>query len=251
MSDVVLIHAGIADTRMWAPQLRSFGATHRVIAPDLPGFGRSPFTSTAVDYRAAVRDAMDAAGMERAALVGTSLGGLVSIGLALESPERVGALVLVGSGIDGGYDWSAELDEFDNAEGEALKHGDLDAAVDAMLQAWVAGPRRSVESIDPELRDLVTEMQINAYRLQEGHDDVRAKTLDPPAWQRLGEIDVPTIVVTGDEDFGDIHRIADKLAREIPGAERATIADAAHLPNLERPEEFDRIVLGFLAEHGV
>ena len=61
----------------------------------------------------------------------------------------------------------------------------------------------------------------------------------------------PTLVVTGDEDFGDIHRIDDKLAREIPGAERATIADTAHLPNLERPEEFDRIVLGFLAQHGV
>jgi pimeloyl-ACP methyl ester carboxylesterase len=57
--------------------------------------------------------------------------------------------------------------------------------------------------------------------------------------------------VTGDEDVADIHRIADRLSAEIPGAERATIADAAHLPSLERPEEFDRIVLGFLAEHGV
>jgi pimeloyl-ACP methyl ester carboxylesterase len=75
--------------------------------------------------------------------------------------------------------------------------------------------------------------------------------LDPPESERLGEVKVPTLVVTGDEDVADIHRIADRLAAGIPRAERATIADAAHLPSLERPEEFDRIVLGFLAEHGV
>ena len=62
---------------------------------------------------------------------------------------------------------------------------------------------------------------------------------------------MPTLVLTGAEDFGDVQQIADKLGAEIPGAERATISDAAHLPNLERPEEFDRIVLGFLREHGV
>jgi 3-oxoadipate enol-lactonase len=75
--------------------------------------------------------------------------------------------------------------------------------------------------------------------------------LEPPESDRLGEVDVPTLVLTGDEDVGDIHSIADRLATGIPGAERATIAGAAHLPNLERPEEFDRIVLDFLARHGV
>jgi pimeloyl-ACP methyl ester carboxylesterase len=86
--------------------------------------------------------------------------------------------------------------------------------------------------------------------LQEGHD-VRSKRLDPPASQRLGEVRVPTLVLTGDEDFDDIRKIGDRLAAEIPGAERATISDAAHLPSLERPDEFDRLVLGFLGQHGV
>jgi 3-oxoadipate enol-lactonase len=62
---------------------------------------------------------------------------------------------------------------------------------------------------------------------------------------------VPTLVVTGDEDVDDIRVMGDRLARDIPGAERATIAGAAHLPNLEQPKEFDRIVLGFLGKHGV
>jgi pimeloyl-ACP methyl ester carboxylesterase len=61
----------------------------------------------------------------------------------------------------------------------------------------------------------------------------------------------PTLVVTGDDDVADIHRIAERLVKEIPGARRRTIAGTAHLPNLERPDEFDRIVLGFLAAAGL
>jgi pimeloyl-ACP methyl ester carboxylesterase len=101
------------------------------------------------------------------------------------------------------------------------------------------------------LRSLVAEMQRTALALQQGHDELRMASLEPPASGRLGEITVPTLVLTGDEDVADIHEIADTLLAEIPGAERATISDAAHLPNLERPEEFDRIVLGFLRQHGV
>jgi 3-oxoadipate enol-lactonase len=252
MADVVFIHAGIADSRMYEPQLESFAAAgHRVAALDLPGFGNSAFTSDEVDNRGAVRDAMDAVGMERAALVGTSFGGLVALGVALESPDRVNALVLVGAGIDGGYEYSDEMERWDAEEVEALKRGDHAAAADAMVRAWVVGPRRSVEDVDPKLRALVLAMQTNIYALQEGHDDIRSKKLEPPAWQRLGDVAVPTLVLTGDEDFADVHNISDKLAAEIPNAERATIADAAHLPNLERPEEFDRLVLGFLEQHGV
>jgi len=249
MTDVVLIHAGIADARMWAPQLSSFAAAHRVLAPDLPGFGTAPYESDVVDFRAAVREAMDAAGMDRAAVVGNSLGGTVALGLALESPERVSALVLVDTGIDD-HEWSNELEELDALETAAFERGDLDAAADSQL-VWVTGPGRSRAAVDPEILDLVATMQRNIYELQEGHDDILMRRLDPPASRRLREIAVPTLVVTGDRDFPDFLRIGDRLAAEIAGARRATIADAGHLPSLERPEEFDRIVLGFFDEHRI
>jgi 3-oxoadipate enol-lactonase len=249
MPDVALIHAGIADSRMWEPQLRSFAPSYRVIAPDLPGFGKTPLDQDEVDLRAFLRDALDAAGMDRAAVVGTSLGGRVAVELALESPERVSALVLVGSGLDG-HDWSKEVRAFADEEEAAFERGDLDAAVQTNLRMWLAGPRRDLDEIDPALRRLVGAMQRNAFELQQGHE-FRLAPLEPPASQRLAQIRAPTLVVTGDEDVSDIQAIAEKLTGEIPGAERATIPDAAHLPNLERPEEFDRIVLGFLREHGV
>jgi 3-oxoadipate enol-lactonase len=247
---VVLIHAGIADSRMWDPQLESFGRSHKVVRLDLPGFGRSPIESDVVSYRGAVAEALDAAEIERVALVGTSFGGRTALEFATEFPERVTALVLVGSGIDD-HEWSEQVEASFEEEEIALERGDLDAAVRPNLELWLAGPRRKLDEIPVDIRELVAEMQLQAFRNTQGLDDLRADRLEPPASQRLDKIGVPTLVLTGDEDVADIHQIADRLAREIPGAERATIARAAHLPNLERPDEFDRIVLGFLSQHGV
>jgi 3-oxoadipate enol-lactonase len=247
---VVLLHAGLTDSRLWEPQLHSFAQSHTVLRVDLPGFGNSPLETNLVSNTGAVRDAMDAEGIDRAALVGVSLGGSVALEIALESPQRVSALALVGAGLPD-QEWSEEVLSFFAEEEAALERGDLDAAVDANLQMWFAGPRRSLDDVDPSQRELVGEMQKQAFRQQQGHEDVRVVRLEPPASERLAEIKAPTLVLTGDEDLADIHRVADRLATGISGAERATIADAAHLPNLERPEEFDRIVLDFLAKHGV
>jgi 3-oxoadipate enol-lactonase len=247
---VVLLHAGLTDSRLWEPQLRSFPRSHLVLRVDLPGFGKSPFETNPVSFRGAVRDAMDAVGIDRAALVGVSLGGNTALELALDSPERISGLVLVGAGLPD-HEWSEEVTSFFAEEEAALERGDLDAAVDANLRTWLAGPHRKLEDIDPAIRELVDEMQRQAFRQQKGHDDVRMLRLEPSESERLGELKVPTLVVTGEQDVGDIHEIADRLGREIAGARRATIVNAAHLPNLEQPEEFDRIVLGFLGEHGV
>src|SRR4051812_21235609 len=180
---------------MWAPQLKSLAREHRVLAPDLPGFGTAAYESDVVDFRAAVTSAMDRAGIERAAIVGNSFGGLVALELALESPERVSALVLVGAAIDD-HDWSNELEEVGDAELAALERGDRDGAVETQL-AWVTGPRRNRDAVDRNVLELVAEMQRHVYELQEGHDDVRSKRLDPPASKRLAEISAPTLVITG------------------------------------------------------
>jgi 3-oxoadipate enol-lactonase len=133
---------------------------------------------------------------------------------------------------------------FGAEEEEALERGDLDAAVEANVRLWLA------DDVDPEVRALVAEMQRNAFVLQQGHD-YKDVPLEPPASERLADVQAPTLVVTGEEDVRDILEIADKLVAGIPGAEHATIAGAGHLPSLERPDEFDRVVLGFLGKHGV
>jgi pimeloyl-ACP methyl ester carboxylesterase len=237
MTERVLIHAGIADSRMYRQQLETLAPAR---AFDLPGFGQGPPEPDVVDYRAFVRDRLPD---EPVTLLGTSLGGRVALELTLESPERVAALVLVGSGLDD-HEWSQEVRAFGEEEDEAIERGDLDAAVEANLRLWLP------DDVDPDVRALVADMQRTAFELQIGHE-ARAARLEPPASTRLHDIHAPTLVVTGDKDVRDIHEIAERLAAEIPGAERAHIAGAGHLPSLERPDEFDRVVLAFLEQHGV
>jgi 3-oxoadipate enol-lactonase len=237
MAERILLHAGIADSRMYRRQVETLAPAR---AFDLPGFGQGPPEPEVLDYRAFVRDRLPD---EPATLLGTSLGGRIALELALESPERVATLVLVGAGLDG-HEWSEEVRAFGAEEDAALERGDLDAAVDANLKLWLA------DGVEPEVRALVADMQCNAFEQQVGND-IEVVPLDPPASLRLGKVGVPTLVVTGDEDVHDIHEIADKLAAEIPGAERAHIAGSGHLPSLERPDEFDRVVLAFLGKHGV
>ena len=115
------------------------------------------------------------------------------------------------------------------------------------LRTWVDGPRRRPEDVDPEVRARVAEMQRRAYELQlPVWETVEEEPLVGDVATRLGEVRARTLVVVGEEDMPDMHQIADRLVREIPDVRRASIADTAHVPSLERPREFDALVLPFL-----
>jgi 3-oxoadipate enol-lactonase len=244
--EIVLLHEGICDSRMWGPQWETFTRSHRVLRFDFRGYGRSPLEP---GRYASARDALellDRHGFERAALIGVSLGGRVALEIALAAPERVAALVLVGSGLPG-HDWSEELKATWKEEESALRAGDLDEAVEVTLRTWVDGPRRTPEDVDADVRARVAEMQRRAFELQlPFEDEAEEELLVEDVAPRLGEIQAPTLVLVGEEDVADIHAIADRLAGEIPGARRSTIANTAHVPSMERPGEFDDLVLGFL-----
>ena len=100
--------------------------------------------------------------------------------------------------------------------------------------------------VDPEVRERVRDMNAALFT----RDDVDGEEipLDPPAAERLAEISAPTLIVYGDKDVMDVRQAAEPLAAAIPGARLAVIPDAAHLPQMERPEVFNEIVLGFLLE---
>jgi 3-oxoadipate enol-lactonase len=243
--EVVLLHEGICDSRMWDRQWETWARSHRLLRFDFRGYGRSPIGQGPYASARDVIELLDRHGFERAALVGVSLGGRVALEVALTQPERVSALVLVGSGLPG-HDWSEEMKAAWGEEEAALRAGDLDAAVEACLRTWVDGPGRRPEDVDPQVRARVGEMQRRAYELQASLVDDDEELLVEDVAGRLGEITAPTLVLTGEEDQPDIQAIAERLAREIPGAGRATIANTAHVPSMERTAEFDELVLGFL-----
>ena len=248
--EIVLFHEGICDSRMWDLQWETFTRSHRVLRFDFRGYGRSPLEAGRFANARDVLDLLDRHGFARAALVGVSLGGRVALEVALAAPERVAALVLVGSGLPG-HDWSEEMKATREEEEVALRSGNVDDAVDISLRTWVAGPGRKPEDVDADVRARVAEMQRRAYELQlPFENDAEEELLVEDVAQRLGEIKAPALVLVGEEDVPDILAIADRLAREIPGARRATIADAAHVPSMERPREFEELVLGFVEEVG-
>jgi 3-oxoadipate enol-lactonase len=241
---VLLVHAGIADSRMWAPvadQLVAGG--YRVVTCDLPGFGRTPLEPGVVSEAADLVALLDDLRVERAAVVGASFGGRVALELALRAPERVTALALLGASLDE-FERSEELAAFDAAEEAALDAGDLDAAVELTVRMWVT---RDGRDVDPAVVDLVRTMQRGIFDAQLGID-ADFDELDPPLARRLGEIAAPALVVVGGDDVEDFARIAQRLADELPAAGAVvTIDGAAHLPALERPGETARLLLEFLA----
>jgi pimeloyl-ACP methyl ester carboxylesterase len=231
---------------MWDPQWETFPRAHRVVRYDLRGYGRSPIGPGRFSYARDVLELLEQQGLERVSLVGVSMGGRIALEVALARPALVDALVLVGAGLPG-QDRSAERKAADEAEEAALARGDLDAAVEVTLRTWVDGPRRAPEDVDPEVRARVAEMQRRAYELQlPVWETAEEERLVDDLSERLGEVGARTLVLVGEEDLPDIHEVADRLVRELPDARRATIADAAHVPSLERPHEFDELALGFL-----
>jgi 3-oxoadipate enol-lactonase len=236
---VVLLHAGIADRRMWREHLGPLAAAgYRVIAPDLPGFGEAP-PPAAQTHWLDVIETLDALGLERVALVGNSFGAAVALRVAVVAPAKVGRLVLAAPSAEA-EEVSPELEAVWEAEESALERGDVDGAVAAVLDGWVR---------DERIRDRVAEMQRHTFELRRAAPDP-APAPDPVEDDPsiVAGIGVPVLVIEAGLDLPDASLTAAWLEREVAGVRRETVADAGHLVPLERPDEFRALVLAFLAE---
>lgn len=244
---VLLIHEGIADRRMWEPQMGPFVAAGlRVIRCDLRGFGDTPEAAVPFSHVEDVAELLDHLGIERIALVAGSLGARVALEYTLTHPQQVDALVLMGPGMRG-LQPKPELERAWEEEEALVEAGDVDGAVEVNLRTWVDGPSRSPDEVDPEVRELVRKMQRRAFDVQLAVQDPGAEApFDPPATARLGEVTCPTLIVVGDLDQPSILAVADELAAGIHRARKEVIAGSAHIPSLERADEFNRLVLDFL-----
>jgi pimeloyl-ACP methyl ester carboxylesterase len=232
----VLVHAGIADRRMWEPLLPKLPPDREVITFDMRGFGEAVPPDEPFSHARDLVNLLDERQLERVALVGASYGGRVALQVASNWPERVRGLALLGSATIG-HDWSAGFREYDSAEEALFEAGDLDAAVELNVSTWVdAGRDRS--QIDPEIRSLVAEMQRRIFELDNDVDsDAEPLAIEPE------RITAPTVIAVGEFDLPDFHAIARDLAERIPNVvAHETVEGAAHLVALERPAETARLI---------
>jgi pimeloyl-ACP methyl ester carboxylesterase len=256
-SPVLLLHGGGLDSASltWRLAIGPLAAQHRVVAPDMPGYGESdrPDVHYSVDYYVGfLGHLIDALGLERASLVGLSLGGAIALGYALATPERVERLVLVDS----------------HGLGEEIPYGALGYLLvhapwlNEWSWAWLARNRklvrRSLEGLVYD-RSLVSEALVEeAYQLLQRPGvgaAWRALQRNETIWlrsrtvyvDRLSQVRAPTLILHGAGDSLVPVAWAERAQRLIPGARLAVVAGAKHWLPREKPEEFNRLVGEFLS----
>ena len=238
---VVLLHGGLWDSRMWEDQFEPLAERCRVVRYDLRGYGRSSRPEGSYSHSDDLKAVLDHLGIERASLVGLSLGAAIAIDFTLEHPDRVHALVLAAPGL-GGYEWSADLEKRYAPAEAALEKGEIERAAELELAIWTKRSRTKGEDHrDVRMREIAKE---NAHQV--ALDPALRQKLDPPAIGRLGEIKAPTLVISGDKDLPDVKKIAALLLAGIPDARRAVMQGADHVVNMRRPADFTARLLGFL-----
>lgn len=237
---VVLVHGFSLDTRMWSRQQAAFSSSHRVIAYDVRGFGRSSAPGEAGASHAEDLEALLAErGVDTAAVVGLSMGGIIAADFACRFPERLAALVLVDAAC-GGFTWS-EAFLTDWLRFERLAEHDVAAARRAWLESALFRPTRARPALREELDEIVEDYS-------GWHWVHRIPVAGEPATaERLCSIQAPTLVVVGEHDIPDFHASAGLFCDRIGPVEKAVIRAAGHLPNMEQPDAFNRLVLGFLS----
>ncbi|GGO63366.1 alpha/beta hydrolase [Nonomuraea cavernae] len=260
---VVFSHAGVADRRMWEHQFRELSRWHRVIRYDWRGHGESGDPGEWVCHHEDLLAVLDALGVRRAVLVGSSMGGAYALEAALVAPERVAGLVLICSGLSG-HSWPPEmlaqagervrgavpadrLARYRDGSAGRVDPADTLAIARAHTLWQVAGPDRGRADLSDEVWEAAVEMCREVFRREWSGPPAAERQLDPPAAGRLGEVAAPTLVINGLADVPGIQEVSGLLAAGIPGARRVDLPETGHLPPLERPVEVTAALRGFLA----
>jgi 3-oxoadipate enol-lactonase len=237
---LVLLHPGVGDSRIWEPVLPALTASYRVIRYDARGYGRSPAPRVTFSLLADLVAVIDWYRLDRVAMVGCSQGGASALGLALQQPARVSALVLLCPGVPG-FPWPEEPEEQVELDAEyerALDAGDVDALAGVLQRVWAAaGPT-----------PVVMEQLRSAARAEISSGDMEQQ--DPPVFDRLGEISVPTSLLVGDADYPPLIEANRQAAARIGGCELTVVPGMDHLPPLREPDLALRTITNTLSRAG-
>jgi len=242
----VMIHAGVADRRQWNNEFTYFARNHQVLRYDMRGYGKSEPVDGEFSHMSDLVSILKALALQRPlVLMGCSMGGGLAMDFALAHSSRVKALIMVGSGPSG-----LTLDvptpaKFAEAE-KAFEAGDLDLTAEIETQIWFDGTDRTPDQVNQAMRKLAYEMGRNALAYEARQLGKRLPNTDTPAFDRLKDLSIPVLVIVGAHDTPYILAAADYMIKKIPAARKVRIEDAAHLPNMDQPQEFQSIVNAFL-----
>jgi 3-oxoadipate enol-lactonase len=247
---LVFIHAGFQDNHMWDRQVAYFSKDHRVICFDQPGQGRTKGSDTTILIADVIRTLLDSLHVKRASFVGLSMGSVCAADIVLTYPERVNKVVFVSPGLTG---WKEVISadslsmglfrSMDTAFGSAEKT--ITAA--RFTDIWCVGPFRNRDSVNKAALDYVYQTTLTCMR---DHDIKDLTQFDPKGEaNRIGEIQKSVLIVNADADVPMIATMARYMHHQIRNSQAVTIHGAAHMVNMEKPEEFNKILAAFLKQN--
>jgi pimeloyl-ACP methyl ester carboxylesterase len=241
---VVLIHAGKLDRRMWEDQFEKFSKHYKVVRYDVRGYGKSEIPQKPYSDVEDLCSLLKFLNIDKACLVGLSMGGKIAIDFALQHPEMADVLIPVAPDLSG-FNWSDEkiIQGYQSILETARDEGES-KAVEIWLKFPLFAPAMKKPEVGVRVRKLVKENS-HVFLL----NPLLRRQVKPKAMGRLLEIKAPTLIIVGEKDVSDVLAIADILEKGIKGAQKIMIPGSGHLVNMEKPEEFNRIVPDFLSEH--
>jgi 3-oxoadipate enol-lactonase len=243
---LVFVHAGVADNRLWDDQFDFFAQNYKVIRYDMRGYGKSEPVDSEFSHVEDLIALLKHLNVDKATLIGCSMGGGTSMDVALTQPQMISALVMVGSG-PGGLDLEVEpVAKFADADA-AWNAKDFDKLLEIEAQIWFDGIGRTPQQVDPALREKAIAMNRGVMAHEAKGLGKPKPGMKPPAAERLSELNLPMLIVVGEFDTPYIRAAADYMAQHIKGARKVLINNTAHLPSMERPTEFNKALSEFLA----
>ena len=245
---VVLLHGGFLDHRQWTEQLRTLPTRYRVVAPDARGHGDSSNAEATFRHTDDIATLIRHLAAGPAVLVGVSMGAATATDTALEHPELVRALVVSGAGTSE----PEFVDDWTHATLEKIWPALFAADLPAALEIWgrfITGPNRTRDDLDPAIPALVDEMTLKTW-LKHTADEQDWSVHAEDTWARAAKLTIPVLAIIGAADSDDHRHNAERLADSVADGRKATIANAAHYPNMEHPAEFDALVSEFVDSVG-
>jgi len=244
---VIFLHANVCDKRMWAAQVSALRGTHMTVAYDRRGFGKTDFLAEAHSPMSDLFAVMDTVSPDQpAVLVACSGGCKIAIDAAIEYPSRVKALILISPTVSGSPDptYTPAVKLLIDAQANAAREQDLDKLNAIKAHLWLDGPLGPVGRVKGNVRDLFLDMNGTALSAPFPGDSTDTTSM----YGRLGEINVPVLLVWGSLDFPHIQSRTNDMVGLVKKGVGLRFEGAAHLSNLEQPMDFNKALIDFLAE---
>lgn len=239
---VAFAHSLGSDQSIWQAQKSALAGRHTVLAYDLRGHGQTQATAGAYDFKLLAADIialLDALKIDKVCFVGISLGGMIGQALALAAPQRLEKLVLA----DTTSRYPPEAQATWPERIRQIEASGLEPLVGPTLERWFTAPYRAAHpDLMARIGKLIRATSVAGY-VGCCHAIAALNFTD-----RLQTLNLPTLVLVGDQDVGTPPAMARELAAAIPGARLEVIAGAAHLSNIEQAEIFNRLLLQFFGD---